>query len=158
MEHISDIEMQEYVSGRLPEAKVEKVRRHLDECGDCAKRYQDSVGVWDALGQWRVDCSGHEIANRIEAFAVERNTNQRKSVTKKIPFTNSFKAVLRVAAAILISIAGGHLLGRYSVSQRSNEIQVSQEKPRYIAALGFEWSSELTWTALEEEATPDEVN
>jgi hypothetical protein len=28
---------------------------------------------------------------------------------------------------------------------------VSDDRPRYVAALGFEWSSGLTWAVLEED-------
>ena len=158
MEHINDIELLEYISGRLSEAKGQQIRRHMAECDACKNRCQDAVDVWALLGQWHVDSSGHEIANRIEALAAKNKTGQRESPKKTILFISSFKAALRVAAAIVISIIGGHLLGRYSVSQNMTKIPVSQERPRYVAALGFEWSSELTWTVLEDEAMSGEVN
>jgi len=158
MEHINDIELQEYVSGRLPEARVLQVRQHLAGCDVCESRYKDAVDLWHALGHWRVDPSGHEIADRIETLVAESESRRWAGRVKIIPFIRSFPAALRIAAAIIISIAGGHLLGRYSVSQKTKVLPVTQEKPRYIAALGFEWSSELTWMALEEEAALDEVN
>ncbi|MFC1635646.1 hypothetical protein ACFL5Z_12465 [Planctomycetota bacterium] len=158
MEHINDIELLEYISERLPDIKRQPFQRHVGECAECRKRYQDAVDVWKTLGQWHVDSSSHEIADRIEALVAKNKTGQRESSKKTIPFISSFKAALRVAAAIIISIIGGHLLGRYSVSQNTTKIPVSQERPRYVAALGFEWSSELTWTALEDEAALGEVN
>ena len=158
MEHINDTEMLEYISGRLPEAKGKQLQRHITECAECDKRYQDAVDVWETLGQWHVDPSGREIADRIEALAAKNHTGQRQSPRKTIPFISSFKTAFRVAAAIIISIIAGHLLGRYSVSQSATKIPVSQESPRYVAALGFEWSSELTWMVLEDDAAPGEVN
>lgn len=158
MEHINDIEWLEYVSGQLTEARVRQIRRHIAECDVCEKRYQDTVDLWNAMGQWRVDPSGHEIADRIEALAGKNESNQRLGHAGAMPFLRSFSAVLRVAAAIILAIGGGHLLGRYSVSKSIPDLSVSQEGPRYVAALGFEWSSELTWTVLDEEAAQGEVN
>ena len=158
MKHIENSELLEFISDRLPDAKIQQLERHMADCAKCRKRYQDIVDVWETLGQWQVDSSGHEIADRIEALAAKNESDQLESHTKIIPFISSFKAALRIAAAILIAIGGGHLLGRYSVSRKTTEIPVSQEKPRYVAALGFEWSSELTWVALEEEAVLDEMN
>ncbi|UCD56410.1 MAG: hypothetical protein JSV16_11310 [Candidatus Hydrogenedentota bacterium] len=158
MEHINDNELLEYVSERLPDTKSQQFQRHMAECGECRKRYQNAVDVWETLGQWHVDSSGHEIADRIEALATKNRSGQQESRTRTIPFRSSFKAALRIAATIIIAVGGGHLLGRYSVAKNTPELPVSQEGPRYVAALGFEWSSELTWMVLEEEASLGEVN
>ncbi|MBN2314449.1 MAG: hypothetical protein JXM79_11000 [Sedimentisphaerales bacterium] len=158
MEHINDIELQEFVSGNLPDAKAEQIRSHIAECDVCESRYQDAVGLWNALGQWDVDPSGHEIADRIEGFAAEKQSNRRVGRVKIVQFLQSIPTALRVAAAILLAIGGGHLLGKYGQSPSTTDVPVSQEGPRYVAALGFEWSSELTWTVLDEETAPGEVN
>ena len=68
------------------------------------------------------------------------------------------RTAARVAAAIILAIWGGHLLGEYGQSPSTPDVPMPQEKPRYVAALGFEWSSELTLTVLDEETTPGEVN
>jgi anti-sigma factor RsiW len=158
MEHINDIELQEYVSGTLPETKAQQVRRHIDGCDACKGRYQDAVDLWNALGQWRVDSSGHEIADRIETLAAETPSNRRAGRAKIIQFTRSIPTALRVAAAIILAIGGGHLLGKYGQSPSTPDVTISQEGPRYVAALGFEWSSELTWTVLDEGTAQGEVN
>jgi len=158
MEHINDIELLEYISERLSDVKSRQFQGHMAGCAECRKRCQDAVHVWETLGRWHVDSSGHEIADRIEALAAKDKSDPRESHTKRIPFISSFKAAFRVAAAIIIAVGGGHLLGRYSVSQNTPDSPVSQEGPSYVAALGFEWSNELTWMVLEEEATPGEVN
>ena len=158
MEHIKDIELQEYVSGKLPEAKVQQVREHVTGCDVCKSRYQDAIDLWNALGQWRVDPSGHEIADRIEALAAQSESEHRTSRTRTIPFIRSIPSALRVAAAIILAIWGGHLLGEYGQPPSTPDVTISQEGPRYVAALGFEWSSELTWTVLDEETALGEVN
>ncbi len=158
MEHINDIELQEYVSGTLPEAKAQQFRRHIDGCDACKNRYRDTANLWNALGQWSVDPSGHEIADRIEALAAESQSNRKAGRTKIIPFTRSIPMAIRVAAAIILAIWGGHRLGEYGQSPSTPDVPFSKEGPRYVAALGFEWSSELTWTVLDEETSPGEVN
>jgi anti-sigma factor RsiW len=158
MRHIDDSEIYQYVSGGLPEAKAQQIRRHMAECEACRSRYQDAVALWDTLGFWQVDSSGHQIADRIEALAAKTESNQRKSRTGTIPFIRTLGVMFRVAAVIIIAIVGGHLLGRYSLPRSKPVTSVAQDKPKYVAALGFEWSSELTWTVLEEETVSTETN
>ncbi len=158
MRHIDDSEIYQYVSGELPEAKVRQIRRHVTECEDCQSRYRDAAALWDTLGSWQVDSSGHQIADRIEAIAAKAESDRRESQTRTIPFVRSFASALRIAAAIIIAIGGGHMLGRYSLSHSRKVTSVAQDRPKYVVALGFEWSSELTWTVLEEETVSTETN
>ena len=158
MRHIDDSEIYQYVSGELPEAKVRQIRQHVAECEDCQSRYRETMVLWDTLGSWQVDSSGHQIADRIEAIAAKAESDQRESRTRTIPFIRSFASALRIAAAIIIAIGGGHMLGRYSLPRSRQVASVTQDKPKYVAALGFEWSSELTWTVLEEDTISTETN
>lgn len=158
MRHIDDSEIYQYVSGGLPEAKVQQIRRHVAECEACRSRYQDAVALWDTLGRWQVDSSGHQIADRIEALAAKTEPDQREKKTGTIPFIRSFASAFRIAAAIIIAIGGGHLLGRYSLPRSKPVPSVTQDRPKYVAALDFEWSSELTRTVLEEDTASTETN
>ena len=158
MRHIDDSEIYQYVSGGLPEAKVRQIHQHVAECEDCQSRYRDAVALWDTLGSWQVDSSGHQIADRIEALAAKTDSARWQSRTRPIPFIRSFASAFRIAAAIIIAIGGGHMLGRYSLPRSRQVATVTQDKPKYVAALGFEWSSELTWTVLEEETISTETN
>jgi anti-sigma factor RsiW len=158
MRHIDDSEIYQYVSGGLPEAKAQQIRRHMAECEACRSRYQDAVALWDTLGFWQVDSSGHQIADHIEALAAKTESDKREHRTRTIPFIRTLGAMFRIAAAIIIAIGGGHLLGRYSLPRSKPVTSVAQDKPKYVAALGFEWSSELTWTVLEEETVSTETN
>ena len=158
MEHLNDSELMEYAANRLPEAKSRELREHIDGCPKCEKRYRETVDLWSTLGQWRVDVSSHGIADRIMALASEDISTRRKNRVRTLPFIRSFTAALRVAAAVLIAIGAGHLLGRFSLLHNAPDSTAFQEKPRYVTALGFEWSSELMWTVLEEEAVSGETN
>ena len=158
MRHIDDSEIYQYISGGLPEAKLRQIRRHMAECEACRSRYRDAVALWDTLGFWQIDSSGHQIADRIEVLAAKAESDRRKSRTRTIPFIRSFASAFRIAAAIIIAIGGGHMLGRYSLPRSKPVTSVTQDKPKYVAALGFEWSSELTWTVLEEDTISTETN
>ena len=158
MRHIDDSEIYRYVSGELPEAKVRQIRQHVAECEDCQSRYRDAVALWDTLGSWQVDSSGHQIADRIEALAAKTESDKREHRTGTIQFIRTLGAMFRIAAAIIIAIGGGHMLGRYSLPRSRPVASVTQDKPKYVAALGFEWSSELTWTVLAEDTTSTETN
>ena len=158
MRHIDDSEIYQYVSGGLPEAKVREICQHVAKCEGCQSRYREAVALWDTLGSWQVDSSGHQIADRIETLAVKTESDRRQSRTKTIPFVRSLASALRIAAAIIIAIGGGHFLGRYSLPNSKPAASVSQDRPKYVAALDFAWSSELTRTVLEEEAASTETN
>ena len=143
MEHISDIKLLDYVAGKLAGKEIEQVRWHIAECADCASRYQQARLLWHTLGKWQVDPSAHQIAGRVEALAAERQSQHR-------PVHKVF-AAFRIAAAIILAIGGGHLLARFSAPSNEPTAIISTDKPQYLAALGFEWSSELTWTVLQED-------
>jgi anti-sigma factor RsiW len=159
MKHINDSELLEHAAGRLPEAKSRELRQHIAECPECESRYRSVAEVWDSLGRWHVDTTGHEIADRVMAQAAKKDAIPQESQARARPFIWSFAAKLRVAAAILLAIGGGHLLGKYSLSGSTRNPPALQDEPRYVAALGFEWSSELMWAVLEDDdATAGEAN
>jgi anti-sigma factor RsiW len=151
MEHISDLKLLDYVAGRLTAPESEHVREHIAACSACASRRREAAAVWNALGKWQVDASAHPVAGRIEALAAESPPDRQPRLTALLPFRKSVLAVLRIAAAIIIAVTGGHLLGRYSAPRSAPGAPTADSMPRYIAALGFEWSSELTWTVLQED-------
>jgi len=150
MEHVNDLKLLDYVGGRLPAAESEQVRRHIAKCSACASRYREALATWDALGEWRIDPSAHQVAGRIETLAAQAESQQRPKRTMLIPLRDSLVAALRIAAAIIIATSGGYVLGKYSTPQNAPITPMVETGPRYLAALDFEWSSELTWTVLEE--------
>jgi len=152
MEHISEITLLDYMAGKLAADESEPVRRHIAECSACASRHQQTRQMWDTLGEWQVDSSAHQVADRIEVLANESERQRRPERKILIPLRSSVLAAFRIAAALILAVGGGHLLGRFSAASDEPTAVISTDKPRYIAALGFEWSSELTWTVLDEDA------
>jgi anti-sigma factor RsiW len=146
MEHISEIILLDYVAGRLEASESEQVRQHIAVCSDCASRHENIAQTWDALGHWQIDSSAHQVADHIEALAAESQSRPKIFISLRSPAT----AALRIAAAVILAVAGGHWLGRYGVPSTPPPAG-PDEGPRYVAALGFEWSSGLTWAVLEED-------
>ena len=150
MKHVNDIEMIEYVAGKLTASRNEEVREHMAACEECSDRWRKAIEVWNALGQWSVDTADHDVAGRITAIAEEEERGRkqyRKARDLRIGF---LPAVVRVAASIIIAVGVGHKLGKYSVTGDMPKAAVSQNRPEYLAALGLEWSSELAWFILED--------
>ncbi|MBC8472574.1 MAG: zf-HC2 domain-containing protein [Planctomycetes bacterium] len=153
MEHVNDIELMEYVAGKLTALGSEKVREHLEACKECSVRWRKAVELWKSLGQWSVDTAGHDVADRITALADQAGREQRRSEKTHVLSVGFLPAVLRIAASIIIAVGVGHKLGNYSVNGNVPADLASQNRPEYLAALSLEWSSELAWFILEDDST-----
>ena len=153
MKHVNDIEIQNYIIGKLTASAKEEIQEHLAICEDCSDRWRKAVEVWDALGKWDVDTTGRDLTEKIIAIAEqERQANIEHNNIPKL-WKEFFPAVLRVAASIIIAIGVGHKLGKYSVTGDTPKAAASQNRPEYLAALGLEWSSELAWFILEDDTS-----
>ena len=149
MKHINEIELREYVAGKLNALGNEKVREHLEACKECSVRWRKAVELWKSLGQWSVDTAGHDVAGRITAIAEREQRQSEKTHILPIGF---LPVVLRIAASIIIAVGVGHKLGNYSVTGNVPAEPASQNSPEYLAALSLEWSSELAWFILEDDS------
>jgi len=147
MKHINDNELMEYVAGRLASPEKEQVAEHIAGCPDCSQRRRQAAALWDSLGQWTVDTSGHEIAGRITALAQEHRSIR---AFRRTGTPSTYALVLRVAASIIIAVAVGYSLGRSSVNGKMDTAATSKNRPAYLSALGLQWSSELAWLVLED--------
>ena len=151
MEHVSDIELMEFVAGKLKASRYEELREHMTTCKECSARWRESVKVWNALGQWDVDTADHGVAERITALAEEAERGQKQHRIAHRLRIGFLPVVIRVAASIIIAIGVGHQLGKYSVTGKPGAA-ASENGPEYLAALGLEWSSELAWLILEDDS------
>jgi len=157
MKHIDDNELMEYVAGRLASPEKEEAAEHIAGCPECSQRRRHAQMLWDSLGQWTVDTSGHEIAGRLTALADKglspeagKERDYGRVVRRPLVYRQLFSAVLRVAASILIAVGVGYSLGRSSVAGRTETAAASNSRPAYLSALGLQWSSELAWLVLED--------
>lgn len=152
MKHINDIEIQKYISGKLSAPENEQVREHLATCQECSDHWRKAVELWDTLGQWDVDTTSHNVAERIMALAEQQRLNSNKHDNILKLGKKYLPAVLRVAASIIIAIGVGYKLGRFSVTGFTPKAPVSTGSPEYLSALSFEWSSELAWFILDNQS------
>jgi anti-sigma factor RsiW len=152
MKHVNDIELIEYVAGKLTASRNEEVREHMAACKDCSDRWRKAVEVWNTLGQWSVDTTGHDVADGITAIAEEEERGRKQYRKARDIQIGFLPAVLRVAASIIIAVGVGHKLGKYSVTGSTQKIAASENRPEYLAALSLEWSSELAWLILEDDS------
>ena len=152
MKHVNDIEIIEYLAGNLAESRSGEVREHLAACEECSERWREAAEMWNTLGQWNVDTTGHDVAGRITTLAENAGREQRQSEKTHVLRSGFLPVVLRVAASIIIAVGVGHRLGKYSVTGKMEPAAASKDRPEYLTALGLEWSSELAWLILEDES------
>jgi len=152
MKHVNDIELIEYVAGKLTASRKEEVREHIAACKECSYRWREAVEVWNALGQWSVDTAEHDVTQRITALTEEAERGQKQHKIARDLQIGFLPAMVRVAASIIIALGVGHKLGKYSVTGSTPKTAASENGPEYLAALSLEWSSELAWLILEDDA------
>ena len=152
MKHVNDIEMIEYVAGKLTASRNEEVREHMAACEECSDRWRKAVEVWNALGKWSVDTAEHDVTERITAIAEEEERGRKQHKNARELQIGFLPTMVRVAASIIIAVGVGHKLGKYSVTGSTPKTAASENRPEYLAALGLEWSSELAWFILEDDS------
>jgi anti-sigma factor RsiW len=154
MKHINEIELTEYVAGKLTASRTEQVQEHIATCRQCSDRWLKAVELWNALGQWDVDTAGRNLTVKIMAKAEQQGQDSVKHDNIHKLWKGYLPDVLRVAASIIITVGIGHQLGKYSVTRSAPKAPVTQNRPEYLSALSLEWSSQLTWFVLEDDS-PD---
>ena len=154
MEHISDIELIEYLSGNLTEPRAAEVQEHTAECPQCSQNIEQMQKLSDTLGLWEVETAGHDVAERV-ITRVQESQSGRYSATRS-RLVRLMPQVLRIAASIIIAVGLGHKLGDYSVEGSKPPTTSSPTRPEYVAALGLEWSSGLARLVLEEDSPETE--
>jgi anti-sigma factor RsiW len=152
MKHVNDIEMIEYVAGKLTASRNEEVREHMAACEECSDRRRKAVEAWNALGKWSVDTAEHDVTQRITAKAEEEERSRKQHKNTHALQIGFLSTMVRVAASIIIAVGVGHKLGKYSVTGSTPKTAASENRPEYLAALGLEWSSELAWLILEDDS------
>ena len=96
------------VSGELAPSEERDLREHLEACQVCAAAFSEMRQTWNALGNWSLDLSGVDLAERVlvEADAEGRRRSQR------IRLAGHWAVPLRAAASIVLAIGLGVGAGR----------------------------------------------
>ena len=156
MEHINDIELMEFIAGRLTASRSEEIEKHIAACPECSGRRQEAEKLWNTLGKWNVDTENRNIAGRVLASAKNSQPNPRQYGRQNIIKDDFWMDALRIAASVIIAVGIGQKLGKLSTGQKTHTVVSSQAEPKYIAALGLEWSSGLTWLIMDEQPSEQE--
>lgn len=153
MDHINEIDIVEYTAGNLDNERKASIDRHLGECPVCAKQCAEMSELWDLTGNLRSTIPVGDITQKVLQQVSSGQLPDRES--KVVTFRKKFLFPIMRAAAMLVIAAGiGHILGLRSAERYS---QVSDNKPNapvYLAALGLQWSNDLTWSVL----TDDQID
>jgi hypothetical protein len=157
MEHVSETEWNEYLAGNLQADRMVWIDNHVLDCQACRACLGQAVALNEILGQWQVDPSGHDIADKVNQ-AVQSKPIQFKSKTNDFSHRRLWSNASRVAATVLIGIFIGHLAGRYSAKNliTKQEGTVIEIKPSYLAGMNLQFASGLIWSVLEDDGTDPE--
>lgn len=152
MEHITEIQLIEYVAGNLEGEAAREVDAHVEQCSECAKACVEVGRTWEAADLWQVDVDTNEGAQEFADKVIALNSKERSlSIRSKV-----VQVAWRYAASILIAVSLGAMLGNKS-GVKDSEVHFGQNNPEYLAALSMQWSSDLTWTILEQDQPDQEV-
>ena len=100
MEHLSEKQLLDALGHQ--DFKDNTLEDHISECLSCRQRLAELRATWDVLGHWTVETPDIDLADRILLKAQPIRT-----VRLRQP-----RALVRIAASIIIGIGLGSLLGR----------------------------------------------
>lgn len=155
MKHIDDMKLIKFVAGDLNAADSKAATDHFAECEQCADRKIELIKTWNDLGEWDIEYDKNVNLNNISLKVITAARKIRRVGGTYYFRTILLPATLRYAASILIAIGVGALLGRQSVSGK-HDLSAVDKQPEYLAALSMQWSSDLTWSILEDDLPADE--
>jgi anti-sigma factor RsiW len=109
MQHPTDIQMMEFVGGRLPPDQHDLTIEHLASCQACRSRHQELSEVWDVLGQWDLPASEHDVLERVLAAAGDGGIIRFPDVWRQWTLTT-----LKAAASIVLAVGLGYGAARWN--------------------------------------------
>jgi len=110
MQHVSDIELIELMSGRLSSQRRAAVEAHVSGCEHCRRRREEIARTWHLLGEWSVRPPKRHLAPAVEAAI-------RRQGRRLVPFPARprwARPAARVAASVLLAVTVGQVAGRWA--------------------------------------------
>lgn len=133
MDHLTDKQILALLTETVTDGALAE---HVSQCDTCAGKLQALEASWDILGRWTVDTPAVDLTDRV----LDR-VEARSIIRLKQP-----KALIRVAASILIGAGAGSWLGQTTAQPVSDE-QVSEAM--HLDVLTLSSSTGLTTPLLE---------
>ena len=104
MDHLTNRELLEMVSGASPESARETVEAHASQCPHCRARLTELSETWELLGKWQLPTHTPDLSDRIVSKAV--------SEAARGGWPQLLGSLLaKAAAAVLLAAAVGYGLG-----------------------------------------------
>ncbi len=145
MKHIPDIDLIEFVAGRLAKDRSRALQAHVDGCPQCQERLREVGRTWRVLGAWQVPAD--RSLQTAEVF--EAASRGPTPVTWRLWRQDVYTA-LRMAAAIAIVAGAGYGAGRWTARSKARPAQVNA--PAYLQVLGGGAAGPLSQLILDEES------
>ena len=152
-DHISDLELLDYLAGRLDPPRKAEVDARLARSDAERQRLDALRRTWRLMGEWKVDASGSDLRARV----ARRIGRRRRPVL--LPPSINWQAVRRVAATWIVAIGLGVLGGRMLLpaeppsqngqTQAETEDEVAQTL--YLDAVGSGGSAGVAEALLDDE-------
>lgn len=145
MKHIPDIELIEFVAGRLADAHGKALQAHVDRCPQCAERLREYGQTWRVLGAWQVPVD-----------RPLRTAGEFQAASQGLPpatwrlWRQDVYAALRMAAAVTMVAAAGYGAGRWTARPKADPTQINA--PAYLWVLGGGSAGPLSQLILDEES------
>lgn len=109
MEHLTDIQMIEFLGGHLPSDQHLGAEEHLAACEVCRSRHEQLSEMWNVLGEWEVPAGEHDLREKVLAAAGAGGTLRFSSAWRRWTLVT-----LKAAASVIIAIGIGYAAGRWN--------------------------------------------
>ncbi len=103
---LDDAQLLRLLRNDATEPQLSGWREHAQQCANCARRLAELRSTWDELGQWTIEPPNVDLSAQVMAAA---RRDQTRSPLRWA----------RVAAAVLLMVAGGWWAGRLMPVQPS---------------------------------------
>ena len=94
----------------LPPGEEHDLREHLKTCQVCAAARSEMNKTWKAMGDWRLDVSGIDLAERVLAEADAESHPLEHSVGPPVHWPVPLRAAASIVVALGLGVGAGHLM------------------------------------------------
>lgn len=116
--HPTELQLIEWIRGRLPDGDADELAQHLRECPTCGQLRDELQTIHGAMESWRELPKPVDIEERVRR-AINVSESQRE------PAWPWWVRSASVAASVVLSVVTGHLLARAATAAETDSAQSS---------------------------------